>query len=170
MCRRSPSRPAAFSRPSLPPGMSRDAVVSPPNLADESLFRETPAPVSHGEEETRHRERQINLRRRAGYATVLYKRIYIVPTVPACHNPPREMSSPLPRARARTGDPTWTTRRLRRCTCMSHASDSSPTLFYLPVDRESAITRPREISARPIAKFNLSRISLDNILKSAKRP
>lgn len=62
------------------------------NLADESLFRDVRHhPAVPRVEKTRHRERQINLRRRAGYARtrarlVLYKRIYIVPTVPGCHN------------------------------------------------------------------------------------
>lgn len=81
MCRRSPSlfsRPGAFSHPSLfsrdfplrhafDRGISGMPRVVSPNLADESLFRDLSSfPVPRGE--TRHRERQINLRRRSGYA------------------------------------------------------------------------------------------------------
>lgn len=51
---------------------------------------------------------------------VLYKRIYIVPTVPGCHNcGPREVSRPREGSRGGISDVDDASAFLRRCTCMS---------------------------------------------------
>lgn len=145
MCRRFPPcspLPPSFSRPSpfhfhcdfLRCCSSHEcagclASPSHPNHVDESLFRdvrllpsysETSAGETEGRRKTRHRERQINLRRRAGYAWYYINEYISRRRYSQVVTTRHKVSSALGGFTvARGGSTRRTTRRLRRCTCTS---------------------------------------------------